>query len=210
MHCLRATAIAATLAHVALLCSVLFSSSVTSGAYVSTEIHSRLYFSVGLTCLVLTEAVLGAAYVFASPGAHTPAKTACAVALASAAAGWAALSAYKESTVEHTAGAAVYIAATSLYSLLFIIDSSHCRWVLVTMWVASTVTAITFASLHFTENYAEAAAAEWAAFLAYALTLCAFFSANPEPSVGKPMPTVRMPESARPLLPVQGMNPPHP
>jgi len=198
MRCLRATAIAVTLAHSALLASVFFSSSLDSGAYVSTEIHSRLYFSVLLTALVLLEAALGSAYAFASPHSTRETKVVTAASLVAAAAGWATLASTPESNSYHTAGAAVFVAATSLYCLLFIADSSHAKALLLILWTASTCTAIAFAGLHFAAYYSEAAIAEWAAFLAYAVTLCAFFSLNPAPAPTSD--TQRGPESTRPLL----------
>ncbi len=198
MHCLRATAIAVTLAHSALLASVFFSSSLDSGAYVSTEIHSRLYFSVLLTALVLLEAALGSAYAFASPHSTRETKVVTAVSLLAAAAGWATLASTPESSPFHTAGAAVFIAATSMCSLLFIADATHAKPCLLIAWTASTCTAITFAVLHFAQQYSEAAIAEWAAFLSFAVTFLAFFSLNPAPAPTSD--TQRGPESTRPLL----------
>ena len=197
MRCLRATAITVTLAHAALLASVFFSSSMASGAYVSTEIQSRTYFSVLLTATVLIEASLGAAYAFASNSAPQETKVVTAVCLAAAAGGWAALSSIPESNIFHTAAAGIYVTATSLYTLLFIADAEHAKPYLLIMWTASACTALAFAALHFTDQFEIAAIAEWAAFLAYAITLCAFFSLNPAPT-GE---TQRVPDSAKPLLP---------
>lgn len=203
METTQLLAVAVTALHLALLASVYFSSSIYSGAYVSTEIHGSPYFAVCLTLLVLSEAVLGASYVVASDTIHRPTKLAAAAGLALAAAGWITLVSTRESTTEHAAGTAVYVAATSFYSLLFIVHAAALRTLLLCLWTLFSLLALAFASLHFGGFYPEAAAAEWAAFLAYAAALLAFFAANPPSGLqhkGKAAQIVHAPESAVPLL----------
>lgn len=179
MDPLQLFSVGIALAHACLLAGVYFSSSVHTDAFVSTEIHSLLFFRVTLTCLVFLEAILCAAYIFSFHQDSAPRSVTAAAFVASAVAGWAVLACYPSDRAEHAAGAAVFIAATAAYSLFFITKSARFKSLLYALWAASTATAGAFAGLYAANIHDAAAACEWAAFTLDAITLCLFFAENP-------------------------------
>jgi hypothetical protein len=198
MHCLQALAIAVTSLHLALLLSVYFGRSMGSGAYVSTELGRDPFFAACVSVLVLAEAALGGAYTLASQGTSASTKVAAVVLLSTAVAAWASLATYPESTLQHAVSAAVYIAATAVYSLAFISHAGTLRAALVIAWTCSTVLAIAFGGVYYASEYKTAGYLEWAAFVFYAATLLAFYAFNPPDDAQHHH--ERKPESARPLL----------
>jgi hypothetical protein len=179
MDALQVFAVGVALGHACLLAGVYFSSSVYTDAFVSTEIHSLLFFRASLSCIVLLEAVLCAAYIFSFHQESRARSLTAAFFVAGAVAGWALLACYPTDRAEHAAGAAAFIACTAVYSLFFITKSQKFRQALLAMWALSTATAGAFAGLYLAQAYEAAAASEWAAFTLDAITLCLFFAANP-------------------------------
>ena len=197
MHCLQTLAVAVTLLHLALLLSVYFGRSMDSGAYVSTELGRDPFFAACVSVLVLAEAALGGAYTLASRDTSNLTKYLAVGLLFTAVAAWASLATYPESTLQHAASAAVYIAATAVYSLAFIAHAGALRVALVIAWTCSTVLAVAFGGLYFASEYKTAGYLEWAAFVFYAATLLAYYAFNPPDDNQR---HERKPESARPLL----------
>jgi hypothetical protein len=194
---LQVFAVAATCLHLALLIFIYFTESMASGAYVSTELGSNPFFAACLTILVITEAALGGAYTMVSRDTLAFTKVAAVALLFAAVAAWGCLAVYPESSQQHAASAAVYIATTAVYSLAFIAHAGALRVALVIAWTCSTVLAVAFGGLYFASEYRTAGYLEWAAFVFYAATLLAYYAFNPPDDTRR---HERKPESARPLL----------
>jgi hypothetical protein len=177
---LQIVAVATAVGHLALLAGVFFSSAIQTRAYVSTEIHSALFFKVLLTLVVLTEGVVSMTYICVIQHAlgETLGLLASLLVLA-ATAGWAILATFAVYEQEHEVGAAIYIVTTSLYSFYFMVHAKRGKVVGIIFWTASTALACAFGSLYYGYFYDEAALVEWACFSLYALTLLIFFSLNP-------------------------------
>jgi hypothetical protein len=179
MDPLQLFSVGIALAHACLLAGVYFSSSVHTDAFVSTEIHSLLFFRVTLTCLVFLEAILCAAYIFSFHQDSAPRSITAAAFVATAVAGWAVLACYPTSQAEHAAGAILFIVGSAASALFFITKAAHYRSLLYACWASSIATAGAFGGLYAVQIYDAAAACEWAAFTLDAITLCLFFAGNP-------------------------------
>lgn len=188
-----------TLAHACLLTGVFFATSLHSHAYVSTEVHSLLFFRMFLTVIVLCEAILSATYIYIQGGSL--ARTASGEAfVAFAIAGWTLVASYPTETTEHLAGAFVFITCTALYSLYFIQRAISLKPWLYAMWTLNALLAIAFLVLYFIKLYDTAAILEWAAFTLDAITLFLFFTANPPSKFPTPKRLSREADFIMPLL----------
>ena len=199
MHPMQLFATGIALSHACLLAGVYFSSSIHTDAFVSTEIHSVILFRVALTFIVLVEAAICSAYIYAFYKNYPETTSTAAGFVVAAIAGWGLVASFPTSTTEHMAGAITFIAATAAYSLFFISKSEAWRPWLYAMWGASIAAAVAFAALYFAKLYEAAAALEWAAFTLDAITLCLFFTVNP-PKEEKEGPAQASVEYALPLL----------
>lgn len=179
MDPLQLLAAGVALAHACLLAGVYLSSSIRTNAFVSTELNSMQYFRAALTAVVTLEATLCACYIYNYQKQSKPNTTAAFAFVAAALAGWALLSSYQETSAEHLAGAAAFIASTAAYSLFFISKASAYRPALYALWALSVAASLAFAALYAAALYDPAADAEWAAFTLHAITLLLFFAGNP-------------------------------
>jgi len=165
------------LGHACLLAGVYFGSSVGTHAFVSTEIHSMAFFQVLLSAVVVMEHVFCATYIYVQGGTTARQLTGIA-AVSTATVGWCVLAAFPTEHPAHIVGAIIFIAATSVYSFMFISKlSRHKAW----FYIGGGITlaaALVFAGLYFAQKYYEAAAIEWLAFFLDAILLTAFFALN--------------------------------
>lgn len=201
MDALQIFAVGVTLGHACLLAGVYFSSSIHTDAFVSTEIHSMVFFRVVLSCVVIIEAALCGGYIYnfyhAAP--HRLTWLATALILAAVAA-WCLVASYPTDRPEHLAGAVCFIVFTAAYALFFISKSARARPALYSLWSLSIADAGAFAAVYFAGLYREAAALEWAAFTLDAITLCLFFAVNPQDEAPQSKRAAQTAEYALPLL----------
>lgn len=177
---LQITAVVTTVAHLGLLAGVFFSSAIHTSAFVSTEIHSALFFKVLLTIAVLTEAVISMTYIcLIQQAVGEIVGLVASLLVLAATAGWALLATYPVYQREHEIGAVMFVVTTALYAFYFIAHAKRGRVCAIFMWTASSALACAFGSLYYGYFYDDAALVEWACFSLYALTLLLFFTLNP-------------------------------
>jgi len=145
MDPLQLFAVGLTLAHISLLAGVYFASAITTDAFVSTEIHSLLYFRVGLSVIVVVEAGLAVYDTYKLHRGDVGNTASASAFIAAAIVGWAILASYPADDAEHAIGAVIFISATAVYSVFFISKSAKWRTPLYALWALSVASAIAFA-----------------------------------------------------------------
>lgn len=175
-------ALGVTLSHLALLAGVFFGSSLRTHAYVSTEVHSMVFFRTFLTLMVFTEAVFCGSYIYIQSGSAFRVSSGV-VFVGLSIIGWILVASFNTDKAEHFVGAVMFIASTAAYSFYFIDKARYFRPYMYFLWSASCAVAICFGGVYFAGYYNEAAILEWTAFMLDAATLFIFFLTNPPSSL---------------------------
>lgn len=178
MEPLQVTAVVIALAHTALLASVYFTTSMATHAYVSTEIEGQIFFRTLLTCIVVFEHIVCATYLCLFNQNLNARLAVSLVSVCAASVGWSLLASHPTENPVHLIGAIIFIAATSVYSLLLILKTRRFRAFFLTCGALALASALAFAGLYFAQSYTTAATFEWIAFMLNAVLLGLFFAVN--------------------------------
>jgi len=165
------------LGHAFLLAGVYFGSSIGTHAFVSTEVHGMLFFKILLSSVVVLEHAFCATYIYIQGGSELRQAFGL-LSVAAATTGWCVLAAFPTEDAAHMVGAVIFIAATGVYSFLFISKASLFRLLFYLSGATTLAAALIFVGFYFGQMYYEAAAAEWLAFFLNALLLTGFFLTN--------------------------------
>jgi hypothetical protein len=178
MEPLQVIAVVIALAHTALLTSVYFSTSMATHAYVSTEIEGQIFFRTLLTCIVVFEHIVCATYLCLFNQFSNARLAISMLSVCAASAGWSLLASHPTENPVHLIGAIIFIASTSIYSLLLILQTRKFKPWFLACGALALGSALAFAGLYFAQNYALAATFEWLAFVLDAVLLGLFFTIN--------------------------------
>lgn len=206
MEPLQVIAVVIALAHTALLTSVYFSTSMATHAYVSTEIEGQIFFRTLLTCIVVFEHIVCATYLCLFNQFSNARLVLSLLSVCTASAGWSLLASHATENPVHLIGAVIFIASTSVYSLLLILQTRKFKPFFLVCGALALASALAFAGLYFAQNYALAATFEWLAFVLNAILLGLFFTINKAADAaalhtkGSALPVPQQAEFIMPLL----------
>lgn len=171
-------ALVLSISRLLLLVGVYFGSARVNDRFVSTELEDMMVFRLFLTLIVILEALVCVAYIFAMasrPWRVVLASVLCALSVG----GWVALASTEMEDVAHEGGVLVFLAGSmGLHGLLVDLTGRH-RAAYGVAWLVIVGLGAAFVGTSMSGDLEASAHVEWCAFMLEACVLEVFFFENP-------------------------------